>query len=344
MITYTKNRTINLALQGGGSHGAFTWGVLDCLLEDGRLEFEGISGSSSGAINAAILADGLVKGGKEGARDALRNFWERVSTEFSEIFSGPFYMSLLDLFNETEHPALNAYLSLTKTFSPYQLNPMDMNPLRDLVAEIIDFKNLQKRCPVKLFVAATHVRTGKLKIFENNEITIDSLMASACLPSIHRAVEINGESYWDGGFAGNPPVFPLIFNCRNNDIVIVLLHPLEIEETPVTAEEIQERASQLSFNTAFLREMRAIAFSKKMISKDWMPSGKLESRMHNINIHLIQDQALSSQYNSKSRYNTLPSFIRMFYREGYATAEVWLENNFQQLGTKSSIDLTALFS
>lgn len=337
------NKVINLALQGGGSHGAYTWGVLDCLLEDGRLDFEGISGTSSGAINAAIMTDGLVKGGKDGARNALRNFWERVSTEFSEIFSGPFYMSLLNFLNNTEQPGLETYLSLTRSFSPYQLNPLDMNPLRDLVAGSIDFKNLQKQCPVKLFISATHVRTGKLKIFENKEITIDSLMASACLPSIHHAVEINGESYWDGGFAGNPPVFPLIFNCKENDIVIVLLHPLEIDTTPVTAEEIQERSSQLNFNTAFLREMRAIAFSKKMIDKDWMPSGKLESRMHNINIHLIQDQALSSQYNSKSRYNTLPSFIQMFYKEGYATAEVWLENNYHKLGSKSSIDLAALF-
>ena len=334
---------INLALQGGGSHGAFTWGVLDRLLEDGRLDFEGISGASSGAINAAILVDGLLKGGKDGARKALRNFWESVSTEFSEIFSGPFYMSMLNLFNEAEHPALDTYLSLTKTFSPYQLNPMDMNPLRDLVAGSINFRNLQKNCPVKLFIAATHVRTGKLKIFENREITIDALMASACLPSIHHAVEVNGESYWDGGFTGNPPVFPLIFNCKENDIAIVLLHPLEIEDTPVTAEEIQERASQLSFNTAFLREMRAIAFSKKMIDKDWMPSGKLESRMHKINIHLIKDQVLSSQYNSRSRYNTLPSFINMFYKEGYATAEIWLENNYNRLGTKSSVDLAALF-
>lgn len=339
----SNTRIINLALQGGGSHGAFTWGVLERFLEDERIEFEGISGTSSGAINAATLAYGLATGGRTGAIEALRKLWERVANEFSEVLSGPFYMSMLNLFNDAEHPALDAYLSLTKTFSPYQLNPMDMNPLRGLVAESIDFKYLQKDCPVKLFVAATHVRTGKLKIFENRELTIDALMASACLPSIHRAVEIDGESYWDGGFAGNPPVFPLIFNCKHKNIVIVLIHPLEIAEMPVTADEIRQRTSELSFNTAFLREMRAIAFSKKMIDKNWMPSGKLENRMDEINIHIIQDQALSVQYNNRSRYNTLPSFINLFHKEGYAAADVWLEENFERLGKKSSVDLAAMF-
>jgi NTE family protein len=340
----SKNtRVINLALQGGGSHGAFTWGVLERILEEERIEFEGISGTSSGAINAVAFAYGLATGGRAGAREALRKLWERVAKEFSEIFSGPFYMAMLNPFNDAEHPALDTYLSLTKTFSPFQLNPMDMNPLRNLVAESIDFRYIQKDCPVKLFIAATHVRTGKLKIFENRDLSIDALMASACLPSIHRAVEIDGESYWDGGFAGNPPVFPLIFNCKQNDIVIVLVHPLEINEMPVTAEEIQQRTSELSFNTAFLREMRAIAFSKKIIDKDWMPSGKLENRMNEINIHIIQDQALSSQYNFRSRYNTLPSFIDLFHKEGYAAADVWLEENLDRLGKKSSVDLTALF-
>jgi NTE family protein len=336
-------KVINLALQGGGSHGAFTWGVLERFLEEERIEFEGISGTSSGAINAAAFAYGLATGGRSGAGEALRKLWESVAKEFSEILSGPFYMSMLNLFNDAEHPAMDAYLSLTRTFSPFQLNPMDMNPLRNLVAELIDFRYLQKDCPVKLFIAATNVRSGKLKIFENRELSIDAVMASACLPSIHRAVEIDGESYWDGGFAGNPPVFPLIFNCKENDIVIVLVHPLEIDKMPVTAEEIQQRTSELSFNTAFLREMRAIAFSKKIIDKDWMPSGKLEKHMHEIKIHIIRDQVLSSQYNNRSRYNTLPSFISLFHKEGYTAADEWLKNNFDNLGKKSTVDLDDLF-
>lgn len=336
-------KTINLALQGGGSHGAFTWGVLDRLLADERLEFEGISGTSSGAMNAAVLACGLSSGGRTAAREKLAEFWGRIGSEFSEIFSGPFYLSMLNPFPDTKHPALDTYLSLTKTFSPYQLNPLDMNPLRELVAESIDFELLRHHCAVKLFIAATHVRTGKLKIFENREISIDALMASSCLPSIHQAIEIDGETYWDGGFAGNPAVFPLIFNCKQNDIVIVLLQPLEIEETPTTAEAIQQRTSDLGFNAAFLREMRAISFSKKLINKSWMPTGKLESRMDNINIHLIENQALASQYTARSRYNTLPSFINLFYKEGVAAADVWLEDNYTRIGENSSVDLATLF-
>jgi Predicted esterase of the alpha-beta hydrolase superfamily len=329
-----KTKVINLALQGGGSHGAFTWGVLDRLLEDGKLHIGGISGASSGAMNAAILAYGFTKGGTEGARKALRNFWERIATEFSE-------MSVLNPFNgET---ALDNYLKLTKTFSPYQLNPLDMNPLRALVQQSIEFDSLRSNCPIKLFIAATQVRTGKLRIFENQELTVDTLMASACLPSIHKAVEIENESYWDGGFAGNPPVFPLIFNCKHNDIVIVMLHPLETSNIPTTAEEIRQRASELSFNTAFLREMRAIAFSKEIISGYWLPMGRLEKRLDKINIHLIEDQAMMSQHNARSRFNTLPSFLDLLFKEGYATAGVWLENNFKHLGKKSSVDLAGLF-
>lgn len=342
-MTFTGAKVINLALQGGGSHGAFTWGVLDCLLEDGRLGFEGVSGASSGAMNAAILASGLASGGHDTARDALRQFWERLSREFSDIFSTPFYTSLLDMFNHSENPAVNNYLSLTDSFSPYQLNPLDMNPLRDLVAESVDFDSLKQDCPVKLFIAATNVKTGKLKIFENAELSIDALMASACLPSLHRAVEIEGESYWDGGYSGNPPVFPLIFNCQEKDIAIVMLHPLEIEKTPVTAEEIRSRAAELSFNSAFLREMRAITMSKKIIDKNRLHFGKLEGRIHQIYLHIVENRQLSTRYGSRSRYNTLPSFIELFYREGYTSAQSWLENNYEKLGKESSIDLEKLF-
>lgn len=338
-----KANVINLALQGGGSHGAFTWGVLDCLLEDGRMGFEGISGASSGAMNAAVLASGLAQGGNEGAREALRRFWDQLAGEFSDVFSSPFYASLLNLFDQSENPAVNNYLTLTDSFSPYQLNPMDMNPLRDLVAQSVDFESLKKNCPVKLFIAATNVKTGKLRIFENPELSTDALMASACLPSLHHAVEIDGESYWDGGYSGNPPVFPLIFSCQAQDIAIVMLHPLEIEETPTSAEDIRNRAAELSFNSAFLREMRAIAMSKQMIEKNLLRTGKLEGRMHEIYIHLIQNQRLSSQYGSKSRYNTLPSFINLFYREGYSTAQDWLENNYDKLGKHSTVDLEKLF-
>jgi len=334
-VRKSKTRTISLALQGGGSHGAFTWGVLDRLLEDERLSIEGISGASSGAMNAAILAYGYSIGGREGARKALRDFWDQIALEFSEK------IPVLNPFNGAT--ALDTYLELTKTFSPYELNPLDMNPLRELVEQSIDIGRLRSNCPIKLFIAATQVSSGKLRIFENHELTIDTLMASACLPSIHKAVEIDNESYWDGGLAGNPPVFPLIFNCKHNDIVIVMLHPLKTSNLPNTAEEIRQHAADLSFNTAFLREMRAIAFSKDIISGYRLPSGKLEKRLGRINIHLIEDQATLSKFNARSKYNTLPSFLDLLFREGHAASDAWLQNNFMHLARKSSVDLAELF-
>lgn len=339
----SKSKTISLALQGGGSHGAFTWGVLDRLLVDDRLRIEGISGASSGAMNAVVLAYGHATGGAAGARSALRIFWERLGKVFSETFYPPLYPSRLNIFPDFGASSLDAYLVLAKTFAPHQLNPMNLNPLRDLLNETIAFDHLRKNCPIKLFIAATQVRTGKLRIFENHELSIDTLMASACLPFLHHTVEIDGESYWDGGFTGNPPVFPLIFNCTHDDIIIVMVHTLDKNIAPTTTEEIHERVSDINFNAAFLREMRAIAFSKNMISGNWLSSGKLESRMNNINIHLIEDQALFCQYNSRSRYNTLPAFLDLLFREGYAAADVWLENNFEHLGRKSSVNLAALF-
>ena len=343
MAGSTKKR-VNLALQGGGSHGAFTCGVLDRLCQVEGLEYEGISGASSGAINAVIFADGYMRDGPDGARKALKKFWHTVGNEFSDIFNGPFMSGMMSLFNHHHQPALDSYLQLTKSFSPYQLNPMDMNPLRELVAKSVNFKRLRKNCPFKLFIAATHVKTGKLRIFENHEITIDTIMASACLPSIHHAVEIDGESYWDGGFSGNPPVFPLIFNCHSKDIIIVVLQPLQTEETPKTADEIQERASEISFNTAFLREMRAIAYCKNMIKKDWLAHGKLEKRLHNVFIHLIENKHLSARHSAKSRYNTLPSFLDMFREEGQNAANDWLTHNYDQVGISSTIDLTEVFT
>jgi len=334
--------SINLALQGGGSHGAFTWGVLDRLLEEECLEIEGISGASSGAMNATVLAYGMAKNGRDGARAALRDFWGRIANEFSEIFHAPVQIPGLGMFSDTESPMLDTYLALTETFSPYQLNPLDMNPLRKVVEDCIDFDYLKQHPGMKLFIGTTQVRTGKLKIFDNATINIDALLASACLPSIHRAIEIDGELYWDGGFSGNPPVFPLIFNCRHRDIIIVLLHPLEKMELPTTAEEIRERTTELGFSTAFMREMRAIAFSKKIIEND-SKSGHLEDRMKNINIHLIRDQALLTRYKSRSKYNTLPSFINKLYQEGYAIGNSWLENHLGTLGKNSSVNLAEIF-
>jgi len=332
-----KTKIINLALQGGGSHGAFTWGVLDRLLQDERLEVEAITGASSGAINAAVMVYGFAKGGREGARDALRNFWNLLCGNYL-IFPPSFAT-----FDESESHMLETYLALTRIFAPGQLNPLNMNPLRELVMETIEFDYLRSNCPIRLFIATTQVRTGKLKIFENCDMSVDTLLASACLPSIHHPVQIDGEIYWDGGLAANPPIFPLIFNCRNRDIIIVVINPLEITDLPTNIVEIRERLSDIGINTAFLREMRAIAFCKNMIAGDWLASGKLHNKMKRSNIHLIRNHALATQFTARSRYNTLPSFINLLYNEGHSAADIWLENNYETIGKQSSVDLAALF-
>lgn len=331
-------KPVNLALQGGGAHGAFTWGVLDRLLAEPRLGIEGISGSSSGAMNAVILADGLSRGDRELARQALAEFWQNVANLFQDSFCSRWQMIELD-----KPPLLNAYLALTRCLSPYQLNPMDVNPMRELLCSSIDFDRLRTNCPLRLFIGATQVRTGKLKIFTNEDLSVDVLLASACLPSLHQAVEIDGEAYWDGGFTGNPPVFPLIFHCTSPDIIIVIVQPLERGCIPTTVEEIQRRISELNFSSAFLREMRAIAFSKEQTKRAWLTRGPLESRLDRLNVHIIQNQELLAQLHAASRYSPLPSFIQHLHDEGYRSAELWLKENFRHVGARSTVDLAAKF-
>lgn len=338
-----SSRTINLALQGGGSHGAFTWGVLDRLLAEPALELEGISGTSSGAMNAVVLAHGLLHYGRDGARRALADFWQQVAATFNELFQPTACISNWPLFDSEAPLSLQTYLALTQAFSPYQLNPFNHNPLRHMLEERIDFEALRSRSPVRLFIGATQVRTGKLKVFKTEELTVDTLLASACLPSLHHAIVIDGESYWDGGYTGNPPVFPVIFECENPDIVVVVVQPLQRKDLPMTAEAIRMRATELSFNTAFLREMRAIAFSKENIDTDWLPLGKLERRLSRLNMHLIQNQDVMEQLDADSRLRSPPELIQKLYSEGYSAAEVWLEENLVQIGKRSTVNMSELF-
>lgn len=343
-LTIINDQNINLALQGGGSHGAFTWGVLDRLLAEPHLTIEGISGASSGAMNAVVLADGLLCGGRDGARAALREFWDQITVMFNDLFRPTAQLANWLMFEIGAPFSLQSYLALTQAFSPYQLNPLNFNPLRELLESSIDFERLRNNQSIKLFVAATQVRTGKLRLFRERELCVDALLASACLPSLHHAVTIDGEAYWDGGYAGNPPVFPLIFDCDSDDVMIVIVQPLERTELPLTAEAIHMRAAELSFNTAFLREMRAITFSKQQINGDWLTLGKLERRLDRLNVHLVQNQELMEQLDPGSGYESPPAFIESLYEQGYASGERWLASNRQQLGKRSSVDLTALFS
>ena len=337
-----NNKVINLALQGGGSHGAFTWGVLDRLLVDGRLHINSISGVSSGAMNAVVMAYGMLDGGPAGARELLRAFWEKVSVKFTELFyktPGDYW----EMFPGFEKPAaLEAYLSLAKTFSPCQLNPFNLNPLRDLLVEHVDFERLRRKSPVKLYIGATQVRTGKLRVFTNSELSEDVLLAFACLPSLHRPIDIDGEYYWDGGYSGNPPLFPLIFNSKHPDIVVVLLQPLRREQVPYTADEISRRRHELSFSNTFLREMRAIALSKEEIKLKGLFSGNLEKKIGRLKVHIIEDMEIA-RMGFTSRFNADEQFIQTLYRQGVGAAEDWLPENYPAITKVSTIDLAEMF-
>ncbi|MGH8729760.1 MAG: patatin-like phospholipase family protein [Burkholderiales bacterium] len=318
-----KKKIVSLALQGGGPHGAFTWGVLDRLLEDERIEIEAISGASAGAVNAVVLAHGLTSGGREGARQALAALWDSVSSY--------------------ANPASNGFLSLTHYFSPYQLNPLNVNPLRDIVANLVDFERIKSDSKIKLFIAATQVRTAKLRLFKNEELSLEALLASTCLPLLHQAVEIDGEPYWDGAFSANPAVFPLFYDCETPDVIIVLLHPLRRPDAPTTSAGISSRMAELSFSAPFLREMRAIALAKNYVENSHFPFTGLERRLARMNFHLIEAEELMTQLSVESKLDSSSSFLTMLRDHGRARAEIWLEKSFALVGERSSIRLRELF-
>src|ERR1700731_376712 len=255
---------VDLALQGGGSHGAFTWGVLDRLIEEPWLRIEAISGTSAGAMNAAVVADGWTEGGAEGARAALETYWRRVSR--AAAFS-PLQRSPLDrLMGRWTLPPPPAYVAMdlmARVLSPYDLNPLGLNPLRTILVESIDFDRLAA-APIKLFITATNVRTGRGRIFRNAQITPDVLLASACLPTMFQAVEIEGEAYWDGGYSGNPTITPLVRECSSRDTILVQINPRERLEPPRTASEILDRLNEISFNSPLMKELRMIALLRQV--------------------------------------------------------------------------------
>jgi len=325
-----------LALQGGGSHGAFTWGVPDRLLEDERIEIEGISGASAGAINAVVIAHGLTAGGREGARGALEAFWHSVAT------NAPFGLASARWPEPAAHspdPAIKAYVLLARFFSPNQLNPFNLNPLRDLLAAQVDFERIRSDCGIKLFIAATKVATGRLRLFSTRELTLEALLASACIPSLNHSVEIDGEAYWDGGLTANPPLQPLLYDCEARDILVVLLHPLHRPEVPSTADEITHRLTEISFGSALSGELQGIALAKKEAGSALFSLGRLERRLRRLNLHLIEAQDVMSRLNVLSRFNTHRAFIGGLRDEGRSRADAWLTKNFRHIGARSSLAL-----
>jgi NTE family protein len=334
-------RTINLALQGGGAHGAFTWGVLDRLLDEKDLAFEGLSATSAGAMNAAAFACGLVVDGREGARKALTDYWRRVSEAARR---GPLQPTPLDRMlgdhKLSWSPIFSVIGFVTRMLSPYQFNPMNYNPLRDVVEQSIDFEVLQRPdCPVKLFLSATNVRTGKVKVFAGKEISVDAVMASACLPTMFHAVEIDGEAYWDGGYMGNPAIFPLIYNCNSADIVIVHINPLFREQVPRSADDILNRINEISFNSSLMREMRAVSFVTGLVRQKRIVDGGLK----HVLIHSISDDGFMGALASTSKYNADWDFLIFLRDQGRKCADDWLAENFVKLGVESSVDAEKIY-
>ena len=334
-------RTINLALQGGGAHGAFTWGVLDRFLEEKNLDFEGLSATSAGAMNAAVFAYGLAVDGREGARKALTGYWKRVS---DAARLGPFQPSPFDrmLGNHSLNwsPVFSVMDFVTRILSPYEFNPADYNPLRDVVEQSIDFDVLQRSdCPVKLFLSATNVRTGKVKIFTGNEVSASAVMASACLPTMFHAVEIDGEVYWDGGYMGNPALFPLIYNCSSTDIVIVHINPLYRKELPHSAGDILNRINEISFNSSLMREMRAVSFVTGLVRQDRITGQDIKRML----IHSVADDEFMGALSPTSKYNADWDFLIFLRDQGRKCAGDWLAANYVKLGVESSVDIDEFY-
>ncbi len=332
----TPPRPINLALQGGGSHGAFTWGVLDCLLEDGRFAIEGVSGTSAGAMNAVCLADGMTANGPEGARQKLHDFWRAVGRNWRW---NPVQRTPWDVFMgnwSLDHsPAFLFWDTLSRFFSPYDVNPLNANPLLDTIRAEIDFERIHRCDQIKVFVSATNVWNGKVRVFEETDVTAEAVMASACLPQLFQAVEIDGVPHWDGGFMGNPSLFPFFEKTRSEDIVLVQINSVERTETPRTARDILDRVDEITFNASLLKEFRAIEFVSRLIDEGKLQHGQYKQiRMHRI----AADEALQP-LSASSKSNTEWQFLKHLRDIGRAAAFDWLDMQSDKVGVEPGIDL-----
>ena len=338
-------KTINLALQGGGAHGAFAWGVLDRLLEDGRLAFEGISGTSAGSMNAVVLAHGLLTSGRDGARAALEKFWRAVSQageRYSFVRASPWDRLKGNHWNSDNSFSFQAFKAITNAYSPYQLNPTNFNPLRNLLNEQIDFEALNHYEGQKLFLSATNVQSGNVRIFQNPEITVDVVMASACLPFMYQAVEIDGHTYWDGGYMGNPALFPLFYRTDARDVLIVHINPIVRMGTPTTPHEIEDRVNEISFNSALIKELRAVAFVQKLIGDGWLKD-EYRDQLKYVLIHSLRADDALGDLSAASKLCTDWSFLETLRDRGREATEVWLARHFDDVGNRQTVDLHAQF-
>lgn len=334
-------KRINLALQGGGSHGAYTWGVLDRLLEEESIEFEGISGTSAGAMNAAILAHGLEKSGRKGAKEELENFWYEISElgKYSPFLQQTPFDKMSYGWNLDGMPGYNYFDTLTRIFSPYQFNPYNINLLKNLLETTIDFNLIRNSKKIKLYISATKIKTGQARVFKTSEMNVNVLLASACLPFIAQAIEINGDHYWDGGYMGNPSIWPLIYGCESRDVLLIQINPLIRHKLPVHSHEIINRINEISFNASLIAEMRAIHFVSKLLDAE-----KLDKNVYkDLHMHMIESSESIQNLNASSKMNTDINFLLYLKKLGRDATELWLGKNLGHLGITSSLNIEKVF-
>ena len=338
--TGTTIKNINLALQGGGAHGAFTWGVLDHLLADGRLAIEGISGASAGAMNAIMLADGLARGGPQEAQKRLAEFWRAASLGGN---LPPLQRAVVDRmlsFLPIEGTPVQAWLdALSQLYSPYDVNPLNINPLRDLIERFVDFEAVRNCEALQLFITATNVYTGRLHVFSRKNISAQAIMASACLPNLFRAVEIDGVPYWDGGYLGNPVIFPFFRTTDTEDVLVVQINPLVRHSVPTSAQEIMNRVNEITFNSSLLDEFRAIEFVGRLIDQRRLPRGRGPGQYRRINVHRIVLDSEGKAFTAASKLSNDYEFFEMLRDNGRRAARRFLDEHFDHIGVKSTVDL-----
>jgi NTE family protein len=337
-------RLLNLALQGGGAHGAFTWGVLDALLEDGRVAFDGLSGTSAGAMNAVVLAHGWMDGGRQGARAALRRFWTALGDTM------PLEVTRQDIDGGVHlAPMVRLWMAWSHYVTPAQFNPLGVNPLRVLLAEQVDFERLRRHPPFRLFVAATHADSGRLRLFEAPELSVDAVLASGCLPTVFHAPRIDGQTYWDGGYAANPAVFPLLRGGRSRDTLLVLLSPLEWAPTQPTdsARQLHARVAEIAFTAAFRREMQALARARAERPpapwRRWLPVS-LGGDAPRHRFHLIEAAPALDHLAGETRLAVSAAFFETLHQLGRGAAARWLSRHADAVGRRDSVDLVARFA
>jgi NTE family protein len=336
----SETKKVAIALQGGGAHGAFAWGILDRMLEEPRIDIVGVSGTSAGAMNAASLVQGLTHGGRKGAQNTLNRYWGSLKKVSGP--ATPYQPTLFDKLSKYHNldrsPSFLFMESMQNFLSPYEFNPFNTNPFHDFLKDFFDYETIANS-DVGLHLATTEVQTGKIKVWDNKEISADVLLASACLPFLYQAVKIDNKYYWDGGYIANPAIYPLM-NGKTNDIVVIQLRRLKCHKVPTTRMEINDRLKEITFNGCLVREMRAIYLITQLIDKGIIAEGA----MTRYNLHIIRNEESFDRLNMSSALNTDETFLHFLREEGYKTADVWLRDHFDEIGTKIPVDGDHTFS